>query len=220
MPPRAAESRKGPLLREVAYGELKKRILNGFLRPGTPIPEQALCDSLGLSRTPVREAMNKLASENLIETIPRRGAFVVDLSIKEIKDVFEMRAKLDCMAVRLAIGKIREHDLNGYEAIFRKLIDEHNENGTEDLTEIDRAFHEVILEAAGNRWLKELVCLMLDRSQLIRSISLKYPGRMEGSWMEHLNLIAKLRENDIDGAEACALEHVNNAKNAVIKAIL
>lgn len=214
------DGKRAQLLRDIAYEELKRRILSGQLKPGTPIPEQAICDSLKLSRTPVREAMNKLSSENLVETIPRRGAFVADLSIKEIKDVFEIREKLDCMAARLAIDRIEPSLLDSYEELFHRLIDENPERGMEELTNIDRSFHEAILDAAGNRWLKDLVCQMLDRSQLIRSISLQYPGRMISSWIEHLDLIDKLRKKDVAGVEACALLHVVNAKNAVINAIL
>lgn len=211
-------SRKPPL-RDVAYSHIKSSILSGQLQPGEAILENDICEVLGLSRTPVREALSQLANENLIEMIPRRGAFVCGISISEIKDVFQLREILDCMAVRLACGQVPTSDLDEFESLFNMLMQGPDDQDAHEALQIDRRFHELILDASGNKWLRELTWLLLDRSQLIRIVSLKSPGRMKTSWLEHLQLIALLRSNDSRGAEECALQRVVNARDAVLRAV-
>ena len=213
-----AGSRKSSL-RDVAYAEIKKMILSGELKPGEPIPESLICEKAGLSRTPVREAPNQLVSEGLVETLPRRGAFVANISIRDIRDVFEFREVLDCMAVRLAFDRMPSDGLDEFESLFESLLSDADDGDAYEMAEIDRAFHGMILEASGNRWLKELAGLLLDKSRLIRTISLRYPGQMKNSWQEHIELIRAVRAGDRTTAESLALKHVTNARDAVLRAI-
>ena len=208
-----------PPLRDVAYAYIKRSILSGQLQPGEAILENHVCEILSLSRTPVREALSQLANENLVEMIPRRGAFVAGISITEIKDIFQLREVLDCMAVRLAFGQVATSDLDEFEVLFNNLMKGPDDQDAYEALQIDRRFHEMILEASGNKWLKDLTGLLLERSQLIRIVSLKYPGRMKTSWLEHLQLITLLRLGDSCASEKCALQHVVNARDAVLRAV-
>lgn len=210
---------KKPSLRDVAYTEMKRMILKGEIRPGEPIPEVSLSESLGLSRTPVREALRQLASEGFVNAMPRRGAFVANMSIGDVRDIFALREVLDCMAVSLATDRIPPEELDRFEALFRELLDGPDDTDTYEMTEIDVEFHQMVHEASGNKWLKEVLGLLLDKSLLIRTISLEFPGRMKGSWLEHLELIKALRAGDRRAAEELARQHVINARDAVLKSV-
>jgi DNA-binding GntR family transcriptional regulator len=210
---------KKPPLRDIAYSHIKNSILSGQLQPGEAILENDICEVLDLSRTPVREAIRQLANENLIEMIPRRGAFVCEISISEVKDVFQLREILDCMAVRLACGQVPTSYLDEFDTLFNRLVQGPENQDAHEALQVDRRFHELILDSCGNKWLRDLTSLLLDKSQLIRIASVKYPGRMKNSWLEHLQLISYLRANDSIRAEECALQHVINARNAVLRAV-
>jgi DNA-binding GntR family transcriptional regulator len=123
------------------------------------------------------------------------------------------------MAVRLAFDRMPSDGLDEFESLFESLLSDADDGDAYEMAEIDRAFHGMILEASGNRWLKELAGLLLDKSRLIRTISLRYPGQMKNSWQEHIELIRAVRAGDRTTAESLALKHVTNARDAVLRAI-
>jgi len=198
---------------------MKRMILTGQIKPGEPIPEVSLSESLGLSRTPVREALRQLVSEGFVTAMPRRGAFVANISIGDIRDIFALREVLDCMAVSLATDRVSPEELDRFEALFRELLDVPEDASTHRMTEIDVSFHQMVHEASGNKWLKELLGLLLDKSLLIRTISLEFPGRMKHSCLEHLELIDAFRAGDRQAAKELARQHVVNARDAVLKSV-
>ncbi|NLP30323.1 MAG: GntR family transcriptional regulator, partial [Clostridiales bacterium] len=100
------------------FEQLRKDILQGKLQPGEKLSEQKICNLYGLSRTPVREALHQLEVEDLIETIPNRGAYVVGLSAQDIKDLYEMRKAYEILAVRWAIERITSEELKSIEEAY------------------------------------------------------------------------------------------------------
>ena len=206
--------------KEAAYVAIKRKILSGRVRPGEWLAESAEAEALGIGRTPVREALIELEHENLVIIAPRKGVLVAPISVEDIRDVYEMREVLDCLAVRLAVGRVPEDELSSFEDLFRELLNHPSYEPAEDLLEVDRAFHDLVMRCSGNRWLMDIAGLLLDRSQLIRVISHKHPGRMEESWHEHLGLIEAIRGNDAAAAERWALVHVANARESVIQSIM
>lgn len=211
--------KKPSSLQEMAYQEIKRMILNGHFQPGEWIPENMLCSLLGCSRTPIREALTALQRERLVEVIPRKGGVVAPITIPDVKDIFQLRELLDCLAIRLAFDHLPEDELHRYKTIFSELLENPVDGNIEELNELDRAFHDFILRHTGNRWLYDIESQLLDNSQLIRVISTKYPGRMQAIWSEHLNIIDAIRLRDMESAEKHALIHVDNAREAVLKSI-
>lgn len=207
--------------KEEAYAAIKQKILTGKLKPGEWMVESTEAEALGISRTPVREALIELEREGLVNAIPRKGVIVVPITVEDIRDVYEMREVLDCLAVRLAIERgVPDDELDLFEDLFRELLEYPGYELAEDLLEADRAFHDLILRCSGNRWLVDMAGLLVERSQLIRMISHKRPGRMEASWHEHVGVIKAIRENNVLLAEKWTLTHVENARESIIRNII
>jgi len=194
-------------------------ILNGKFQPGQWIPENMLCDLLGCSRTPIREALTALQRERLVDVIPRKGGVVAPITIQDVKDIFQLRELIDCLAIRLAFDHLPEDELDDFKTVFCELLENPGNEDIEELNELDRAFHDFILRHTGNRWLCDIANQLLDNSQLIRALSSQYPGRMGEIWREHLNIIESIRLQDKESAEKYALFHTVNAREAVLKSI-
>lgn len=207
--------------KEEAYAAIKQKILTGKVKPGEWLAESTEAEALGIGRTPVREALIELEHEGLVKVIPRKGVVVVPITVEDIRDVYEMREVLDCLAVRLAIERgVSDDELNSFEDLFEELLEHPDYEPAENLLEADRAFHDLILRCSGNRWLVDMAGLLVERSQLIRMISHKRPGRMEASWHEHLGVIKAIRENNVVLAEKWTLTHVENARESIIRSII
>lgn len=137
---------------ELAYQEIKKRIIRTELEPGAVINESELMESLGYGRTPIREALKRLQSDDLVVVKPRRGIFVSELAITDLTQIFEVRVELEALAVRLACQRINENELK----ILKNLADLYTEADTDNKDEminLDGKFHALIREASHNRFL-------------------------------------------------------------------
>ena len=137
---------------EQAYQEIKKRIIKTDLAPGAVINESELMDELGFGRTPIREALKRLQSDDLVVVKPRRGIFVAELAITDLSQIFEVRVVLEALAVRLACQRISQTELKRLE----NLADQYAEADTsakEEMIDLDGKFHTVLREATHNRFL-------------------------------------------------------------------
>lgn len=137
---------------EKAYQEIKKRIIKTELMPGAVINESELMAKLGFGRTPIREALKKLQSDDLVVVKPRRGIFVAELAITDLSQIFEVRVELEALAARLACQRISEEELED----LKSLTDQYSTldtNNIEELIELDGKFHTLIREATRNRFL-------------------------------------------------------------------
>ncbi len=155
-------------IREAAYKHLRAAILSGSLLPGERISEPALADTLGLSRTPIREALQTLAKEGLVDIVPHKGARVRQLSVKEIREVYEVRAVLESEAARLAACHATPDDIT---TIFESL-GHLNALDSSDLTaqrQADMKFHSCFVAAGHNRTLERLFNDLQGSLSLLRS---------------------------------------------------
>jgi DNA-binding GntR family transcriptional regulator len=137
---------------ELAYQEIKKRIIKTELTPGAVINESVLMDELKFGRTPIREALKRLQSDDLVIVKPRRGIFIAQLAITDLAQIFEVRVELESLAVRLACERITEDQI----ARLEKLADQYEKSsGTskEEMIDLDNKFHILIREATHNRFL-------------------------------------------------------------------
>ena len=144
-------------LREVVYETLREAIKTGGLTPGERLMEIQLAEELGVSRTPVREAIRKLELERFVVMIPRRGTYVANLSLKDINEVFEIRAALDGLAAGLAAERITEEELEQLERLLVEISEHIDHHDNEKIVATDEAFHDILYRASRNERLVGII---------------------------------------------------------------
>ena len=144
-------------LRDVVFENLRGAIVEGRLKPGERLMEVQLAEQLGVSRTPVREAIRKLELEGLVVMLPRKGAYVANMSLKDLIDVLEIRASLEGLAASLAAERITDEDIKKLESIVEEFKDGINESNVEALLRKDVEFHECIFKSTNNKKLHQLI---------------------------------------------------------------
>lgn len=207
-------------LREVVFETLRSAIIEGILTPGERLMEVQLAEDLGVSRTPVREAIRKLELEGFVVTVPRKGAYVAGLTLKDITDVFEIRASLESLSARLAAERITSEELEKLDRILVQVAESSSKDDLESMVKVDTDFHEVLYAASRNDRLVGIVHNLREQIQRYRSTSLSYPGRMKTAFVEHKKIVEAIAERDVERAERLAQEHIENAQNSMIEALL
>lgn len=206
-------------LREVVFETLREAIIGGILKPGERMMEVQLAEELGVSRTPVREAIRKLELEGFVVMIPRKGAYVAGISLKDIADVFEIRSSLESLAAALAAERITEGELEELERILVRKAEVIVENDLEELIKVDTLFHATLYKASRNEKLVQIINNLGEQIQRFRSTSLATPGRMQFALEEHKKIVEAISERNITLAQTLAQEHIENAENSLLEAI-
>ena len=204
-------------LRDVVFRTLRKGILHGDLNPGERLMEIQLASRLGVSRTPVREAIRMLELEGLVINSPHRGAQVARITEKDLQDVLEVREGLEEMAVKLACERITEQELKElYEASrhFEKLV-RAKENSITVLAEADEAFHAIICRSSGNRRLIQLINNLREQMFRYRAEYLKDGENLASLIHEHDELVESLKRRDINGARRNMRMHIDRQMDAI-----
>ncbi|HWR45015.1 GntR family transcriptional regulator [Sporomusa sp.] len=204
-------------LREVVAETLREAIVNGILKPGERLMEIQLAEELGVSRTPVREAIRKLELEGFVVMIPRRGTYVADLSIKDINEVFEIRTALDVLAAGLAVERITEDELEQLERLLVEIGELIEQDDADKLVESDSQFHDILYRASRNDRLVGIINNLREQFTRFRSISIQYPGRMQKSVEEHRRLVEAIASRDTDLAQQLAREHMENSEQTLLQ---
>ena len=206
-------------LRELVLEAIREAIKNGTLQPRERLMEIQLADDLGVSRTPVREALRKLEQEGFIVMVPRKGAYVSDLSMKDVADVFEIRAALEGLAGALAAERITDEELELMERMLVEKGEAINQNDIDKLVEADTKFHEAMYTASRNERLSTIISNLREQIQRFRLTSLSVPGRREDSLKEHRQLLEAIQSRDIQVARQLAQEHIENAETVLIDSL-
>lgn len=206
-------------LREIVFETLREAIINATLKPGERLMEIQLAEEMGVSRTPVREAIRKLELEGFVVMIPRKGAYVAGISMKDIADVFEIRAALEALAAGLAAERITEEELEQLERILVKIGECVKNNDLEKLIEVDTEFHETLFKASRNERLVQIVSNLREQIQRFRTASLSTPGRMKYALEEHKKIVEAVSERDVELAQTLAREHIENAENSMLEVL-
>ncbi len=203
-------------LRDVVFNTLRQGILTGELKPGERLMEIHLAKKLGVSRTPIREAIRMLELEGLVTMIPRKGAEVSQISTKDMRDVLEVRRSLDSLAVSLASVRKTEDDLTALkeaEDDFEKSI------LTKDATTIakaDVAFHDIILTASKNNRLIQMVNNLADRVYRYRMEYIKDSSHHLRLIEEHRNIVKYIENGDADNARKAIEIHIDNQERNIL----
>lgn len=204
-------------LREVVFNTLRDAILKGELEPGEHLMEVQLANKLGVSRTPIREAIRQLEAEGLVIMTPRKGAVVSEITKEDLTDVLEVRKTLEKFAVELACNNIDREELDKLHQcheIFKGAFE------AGELTEIankDEEFHDVIYVATRN---KRLIQILNNLREQIYRYRLEYIKDAK-KWMnlieEHDNLIRAIEEKDVETAKSVIGDHIDNQKQTILE---
>jgi len=203
-------------LREVISETLREAIVAGTLKPGERLMEIQLAEELGVSRTPVREAIRKLELEGFVVMIPRRGTYVADLSIKDVNEVFEIRTALDILAAGLAVERITEDELEQLERVLVEIGEYIEQNDIEKIVAADGRYHDILYRASRNDRLVGIINNLREQFTRFRSISMAYPGRIKNTVEEHRQLVEAIAQRDIALAQRLAREHMENAEQTLL----
>lgn len=205
-------------LRELVFESLREAIILGRLKPGERLMEIQLAEEMGVSRTPVREAIRKLELEGFVVMVPRKGAYVAGISVKDIVDVFEVRAALEGMAAGLAAERITNEEMDQLERLLLRI----NKLGDEDfdaVVEGDTNLHELIYQASRNQRLVQIITHLQEQIQRFRMTSLSQPGRTKIALDEHKAIVEAISDRNVDLAQSLAREHIENAEQSLLNAL-
>lgn len=203
-------------LGEVVFEYLRESILNGDLKPGERLMEISLAEQMGVSRTPVREAIRKLEKEKFVEMIPRKGAYVADLTAKDILDVLEMRIILEGFAAALAAERISEEEM---EALIISYDNFEKAVKTEDrayMLEMDNEFHDHIFKATKNNKLIEIVKDLHDQFQRFRLIYFNEFDNYTELQTWHGRILNSIKDHNANEARIAAEQHVQLIMDIVV----
>lgn len=206
-------------LREMVFESLREAIIQGRLRPGERLMELQLAEELGVSRTPVREAIRKLELEGFVVMVPRKGAYVAGITDKDITEVFEVRAALEALAAGLACERITEEEMERLERSVVQISELTERPDIEALVQEDAEFHETIYRASRNKRLSQILTNLQEQIQRFRLTTLSRPGRTRQALEEHKQIVEAISERQIELAQRLAWEHIENAENSLLCAL-
>lgn len=206
-------------LRDVVFNTLRRAILNGQLKPGERLMEVHLANRLGVSRTPIREAIRKLELEGLVIMIPRRGAEVARITEKSLKDVLEVRRALDALSVELACQRISREDLDRLADACGKFERAVREADASVIARADVALHDIIVEATGNQRLQQLVNNLSEQMYRFRFVYIKEENQHDNLVAEHREIYESILSRDRERAAAAARLHIDNQEKSIIRQI-
>ena len=209
--------RRNHTLNHSIYESLREMIATGRLVTGFRIDERAISEQLGVSRTPLREAIAKLAKEGLIEQRPYRGNFVRAFSPKQVNDLYETRMVLEGLAARRAVANLTDEGLAELTQTLDNIQTALVQGDMAAFSAADQRFHSTIARLSGNETVIESLERLRAQVQLVRLAANRDPGLVERTARERPEILAALRERDTDRAARLMEEHIDGVRRTVLK---
>lgn len=204
-------------LREMVYEELKMQILTGEIVPGTRMMEVELAKEIGVSRTPIREAIRKLEKEGLVTIEPRRGAYASQISTEDMVEILEVRQNMEGLAAFFAASRMKPEQF----AMLREASDKYNNavaNGNmEDMIKYDTKFHRIIVESCNNKILVQMIEQLHELVLRFRYIYYDNFRRAENMPEEHKAIMNAIGSGNADAAREAADVHIDRLKELIIR---
>ena len=208
-------------LSERVYQQLHKSLVTGTLRPGQKIVESELATMMGISRTPIREAMKRLAKDHLIVLVPRSGCYVTTLSEKDIHEIYDIRLRLESMALEYAFDRLASNPgkLVQLKEDFENCIGEPEEKFIKSEIRLDTKLHNIISRQSDCPTLQGMLANLRARLELFRQQTTLTSTRAAQALQEHINIIQAILDNDEDLALMHFAEHIRHTKENVLSSI-
>ncbi len=195
-------------LRGMVFGKIREDILSGKYAENEELKEITIGQELGVSRTPVREALRQLELEGLVKIIPNKGAYVAGISNKDVHDIYMIRSYLEGLCARWACETITEEQIDAIEEVIYLSEFHVKKQHFDQIVELDTKFHELLYASCGSKILGHLLRDYHQYVHSIRKITLSDPARAENSNREHGAILEAIRNRDADNAEKLAHEHI------------
>ena len=196
---------------EVVYGELRRRILSGALAPGARLNQEALAPELGVSVTPVREAVRRLLAEGLVELHAHKTVIVAPLSLLELREIYEVRLRLDPYAAGVSTRNASEPDLDEIERLARTPL---TGDAVGQLV-LNRAFHRAIYALCANQLMIDTLDRLWERTDRYRIVLLRDPLDAKNAIAEHAEIAAAMRRREAQTVEELVLTHISKAAEGI-----
>ncbi len=207
------------LLNLKVYRVLKESIIKGFLEPGTKLLENKIAEKMQVSRTPVREAMQKLVAEGLVTTNPNKTMIVSKVSLVDMKEVLLVRGALEGLAASIAAKRISSQEIDKLEKIVMQMSLYVTKMNLSSYCEIDDKFHNLILNICGNKWIIKVRENLGNFIYRYRVMSLSIPERLKYSLEEHRAIMESLKKRNSDEVNKLSQIHMENTIINILKKV-
>jgi DNA-binding GntR family transcriptional regulator len=210
----------GPMtVTDYVVDAIRKGILTGDYSLGEKLDQKLLAEKLGVSVIPVREGLRQLEAEGLIRLVPRRGAFVAELSITELKEIYLIREVLEGLAAELAVPNLDSSAFNQLESLLGQMEEATAQQDFSRLLELNRAFHFTIYESSRCPLLLQIIASLWDRSSLCRRVYLYLPGRAYQALAEHKEIYQASKQGDAQWAHQAVRKNVRQTIEGILARI-
>ncbi len=203
-------------LREIVFEALRQAILQEIIKPGERLMEKQLGEEMGVSRTPIREAIRRLELEGFVTIVPRKGAFVSEISLKDIKEVYEIRAALESLAAGLAAEKVTPQEIQEMQRCLQKEAELLENDDVVSTVEVDLDLHYIIFKAANNERLLATLNNLREQLSRPRMIVTSLPGRKVASHWDHVKIVEAISSGNIELSEQLIWDHIEYSANTMI----
>lgn len=210
------KSRKDNSLSKFVYQAIYKRILTGNLQPGEKITETNISSTMGISRAPVREAFKRLSEDRLVVLVPHSGCYITDLLPEEIKEIYEIRQRLECMALEYALDKFDVEELKKIKNQFLACRKLSSTAMARKETKLDSELHNLIAQKSGCRNLQEMLEKLRARVEVFRVREANYTKRAKEALEEHLKILNAILSKN----KARAIKELEHHINRTMKNVL
>lgn len=201
-------------LKNTAYKYIKNKIIDCEFEPGTFLDEKKLIEDLGFSRTPIREALNKIEEEGFIQIMPKKGIFVTQITMKSILDVFQIREIIEPAALAKFGQNLSSDKIVHFKALYNKRgFDEEAAN------EYDDEFHNFLISAYNNAYITNMFMDLQEQNKRVRRMSGKLGNTLDVTYIEHLNILNYLENVELEKAANALNEHISASKRRVLERI-
>ena len=205
------------LLNQKVYRVLKEAIIKGFLEPGTKLLENKLAGEMHVSRTPIREAIQKLAAEGFIKIAPNQTLIVTEVSLEDVKEVLQIRGVLEGLVAHIAAKKITRQEIDELEEIVTQMGLYVTKKDLTSYCKVDDEFHNLILNVCGNKWIINIRDNLGNFIYRFRIKSLSVPGRLKCSLEEHQKIMESLKKHNSEEADKLSQIHMENTVINILK---
>ncbi len=195
-------------LKEKAYFLIKEMIVNGQFKPNEHIEEKVLAGLINMSKTPIREAINTLEQEGWVQIVPRKGIFISEITLKDIKDIFQVRENIEPLILEMSFANLDDRRLMA----LREGFISNEELSQKKLDEMDHELHQYILEACNNRHIIKMMENVYEHNQRLRFLLEKTTERRESTLEEHIKILDALLAKDLEKAREETLRHIVNSQ--------